>query len=189
MKGYRVSHSKLSCAAVKLPSISVAFNNSVLFSLTLCVHQGTAIELPHVSIPGPRLMERSLSGHCCSSGRRRRNTPNKLALKTTVRELHTSLLPTFYWPKQVTWFLLTSTKRGWIINPPTGKSMAGKENRKWQTLVQSTTDVNGEFISWIGKWFAPKWKEEEPSLCRGETSRQEYLEPKCTDIRTHLGNH
>lgn len=112
MKGYRVSHSKLSCAAVKLPSISVAFNNSVLFSLTLCVHQGTAIELPHVSIPGPRLMERSLSGHCCSSGRRRRNTPNKLALKTTVRELHTSLLPTFYWPKQVTWFLLTSTKRG-----------------------------------------------------------------------------
>lgn len=64
LRGYRVGHSWLSCAAVKIPSISVAFNNSVLFSLTPRVHQGTAAELLQVSLPGPRLVEQSLSGHC-----------------------------------------------------------------------------------------------------------------------------
>lgn len=136
LRGYRVGHSWLSCAAVKIPSISVAFNNSVLFSLTLRVHQGTAVELLQVSLPGPRLVEQSLSGHCCSSGRGRRNTSNKLALKTTVRESHTSLLPTFYWPNQVTWFLLSLTKREWIIN-----SLAEKHDRGRKQKVTNTSTI------------------------------------------------
>lgn len=50
-------------------NISVAFNSPVLFLLTLRVHQESAVTLLYDFIP--RLMEQSLSGLCCPSGRER----------------------------------------------------------------------------------------------------------------------
>ena len=63
------------------------------------------------------------------------------------------------------------------------KNTVGGENKSiWWTPVQSMTEVNGEFISWIGKLPVPKRKEKE--LCWRQTSIQEYLEPKNIKVRT-----
>ena len=80
-----------------------------------------------IFIPWPMLMKYSVSGCCYSSDKGKRDiSNNQLALKTTACRSHTSLLPIFYWPKKITWFLLTSAKREWIINPPKGKKHNGK---------------------------------------------------------------
>lgn len=111
VKGHGISHNGFGWAAVTSSPKPLSGSEERGFVL-LSRHASrvTCCSAPCL-IPAPGRRVQLPPEHRVSSGAEKSSFPNsKLALQPAARQLCT-LPPTSHWPQQVTWLLLTSTKR------------------------------------------------------------------------------